>query len=328
MTTCSYHCDSFFFTNTKEKFEITGILSGFADSTLIYLDDVPTSSPVHIDSTLVINNQFHFSGSIKGEVSNVILRTKTFSDYKFFWLENSAITFKAEKGKFRQATIIGSGTQNEQNQLDAAIKKAGKEKEQCILFIQNHPNSIISANILSVYSSTWGKDTATILYRKLSKKIKNTIYGQNILAFITLNKNIKVGNKYVDFTEQNVEGKNVSLSDYNGKIVLLEFWGSWCGPCREGNPELVKIYNEFKNAGFEILGVAADDNKELWINAIQKDSLNWPNVTDLKGDKNKAVLVYGISYYPANFLIDRNGFIIAKDLRGEALRNKLRQILK
>lgn len=311
----------------KGKFEITGKLSGFADSTLIYLDDLTTSSPIHIDSTIVINNQFHFIGSNKEEVVRVILRTNNFSDYKYFWLENSAITFKAEKGKFREAVIIGSNTQNVQNQLDAAIKTNGKEKEQSIAFIRNHPNSIISANILSIYASTWGKDTSTLLYRNLSKKNKTTSYGKNILEFITLNKNIKVGDKYVDFSEPNIEGKSVSLSDFYGKVVLLEFWGSWCGPCREGNPELVKIYNEFKSTGFDILGVAADDKKDTWTEAVRKDSLTWQNVSDLKGDKNKAALIYGISYYPANFLIDRNGIIIAKDLRGDALRNKLREML-
>jgi peroxiredoxin len=312
----------------RGKFEIKGKLSGFADSTIIYLDNLTTSSPFHIDSTLVINNQFHFSGSIKEEAMKVILRTIGFSDYKYFWLENAVIEFKAEKGKFRGAIINGSKTQNEQNLLDSNIKTTGKEKEQSISFIRNHPNSIISADILNVYASTWGKDTSAILYRNLSKEIKTTNYGKNIEEFIALNKNIKVGNRYVDFTQPNIEGKSVSLSDFYGKVVLLEFWGSWCGPCRQGNPELVKIYNEFKNTGFDILGVAADYKKEAWIEAIQKDSLTWQNVTDLRGDKNRAALIYGVSYYPANFLVDRNGIIIAKDLRGDALRNKLRELLK
>lgn len=304
----------------NKKFEIAGRLTGFADSTLIFLDD--------LDSTIIINNQFHFVGFLKEDVKNVILRTNNYSDYKFFWLENSTISFKAEKGKFREAIIIGSNTQNMQNQLDAAIKTTGKEKEQSIAFISNHPNSIISANILSVYASTWGKNTSKILYRKLTKKIKTTSYGKNIFEFITLNKNIQVGDRYTDFTEPNIEGKSVSLSDFNGKVTLLEFWGSWCGPCREGNPELVKIYNEFKNDGFDILGVAADDKKETWIDAVRKDSLTWQNVCDLKGDKNKAALIYGVSYYPTNFLIDKNGLIIARDLRGEDLRNMLRKTLK
>jgi peroxiredoxin len=302
----------------KGKFEITGKLSGFADSTLIYLDN---------DSAFIINNQFHINGSLTENVKHVLLRTSNFRDYKFFWLENSAITFKAEKGKFKDAIITGSKTQNEQNKLDAAIKTTGNE-DQSISFIGNHSNSIISAYILSVYASTWGKDTSAILYHKLSAQNKRTSYGKIILEFISLNKNVKIGGNYIDFTEPNIEGKSVNLSDFYGKVVLLEFWGSWCRPCREGNPELVKIYNEFKNEGFDILGVASDNTKEAWTAAVQKDSLPWQNVSDLKGDRNKAALIYGVSYYPTNYLIDRNGKIIGKDLRGDALRNKLIEILK
>ncbi len=166
------------------------------------------------------------------------------------------------------------------------------------------------------------------MYRNLSKKNKATSYGKDVFEFITLNKNIKIGDKYIDFSEPNIEGKSVSLSDYNGKVTLLEFWGSWCGPCREGNPELVRIYNEFKDKGFDILGVAADDKKEEWIETVKKDSLTWQNVSDLKGDKNKAVLIYGVYYYPANFLINKDGVIIARDLRGKDLSDKLIEILK
>jgi len=304
----------------KEKYEITGKLSGFADSTSIYIDG--------IDSTFIIHDQFHFTGSLKENVKQVILRTSNFKDYKFFWLENSAITFEAEKGEFSDAIITGSKTQDEENELDNAIKTSGNEKQQDIAFILKHPNSIVSANVLSVYASTWGKDSVAIMYNKLSGGMKNTSYGKDILEFITLNKNVKVGDRYVDFTEPDIEGKNVSLSDFNGKIVLLEFWGSWCGPCREGNPELVRIYNEFKNKGFDILGVASDHDKEFWIQSVKNDSLTWQNVSDLKGDKNKAALIYGISYYPSSFLIDRNGLIVAKDLRGDALRSKLQEMLK
>ena len=311
----------------KEKFDIKGKLSGFDDSTWIYLDDVTTSF-IPVDSVRIINNQFHFTGFIKENAKQFAIVTKDFSDYKYFWLENSDIVFTAEKGKFKDAIITGSKTQNDQNQLDEAIKNTGKEKEQSILFIRNHPNSIISADILNVYASTWGKDTAAILYHHLSDKLKNTYYGKDIFDFITLNKNIQVGDKYVDFTEPNITGKNVSLSDFHGKIVLLEFWGSWCQPCRKGNPALVKIYNEFKDKGFDILGVVADDTKELWLDAVQEDGLSWQNVSDLKGPKNKAALIYGISYYPANFLIDRNGIIIAKDLRGESLKSKLDEVFK
>ena len=157
--------------------------------------------------------------------------------------------------------------------------------------------------------------------------MKNTPYGKDVLAFITFNKNPKVGDKYADFTEPNVEGKNISLSSFQGKVVLLDFWGSWCGPCRANNPNLVKIYLEFNSKGFEILGVAAEVERNAWIRAIKQDGLVWQNVTDLQSWNNRAALIYGINKYPTNYLIDRNGKIVAKDLQGDALRDKLREIL-
>ena len=158
--------------------------------------------------------------------------------------------------------------------------------------------------------------------------MKNTPYGKDVLTFITFNKNPKVGDKYVDFTEQNVEGKNISLSGFAGKVVLLDFWGSWCAPCRANNPDLVKIYHEFNSKGFEILGVAAEVKRKDWIRAIKQDGLVWQNVTDfLQSWNNRASLIYGIYKYPTNYLIDRNGKIVAIDLQSGALREKLREIL-
>ena len=180
---------------------------------------------------------------------------------------------------------------------------------------------------MSVYSSTWGKDTTTVLYSKLSDELKKSPYGKNIFEFISLNKNLTIGDKYVDFSQADTKNKLVKISDFNGKIVLLEFWGSWCGPCRESNPELVKVYNEFKDKGFEIFGVGAETKKEVWLKAVEKDKLTWTNVTDFRGDRNRAALMYGVSYYPTNFLIDKTGTIIARDLKADKLREKLTDLL-
>lgn len=310
----------------KINFRIAGTVTGYPDSTIMYLEDCTTSGGTAIDSTLVLNNQFHFSGTIITPAIRAMLRTKNYSDYKFFWLEKNAMTFTAGKGKFREAVITGSQTQDEQYRLDTAIKAAGKDREVYLTFIREHPQSIISAHLLHVYASTWGKDTVIILYHSLSDAMRNTLYGKNVYDYLTLNKNIRIGDRFADFTQTDMEGKPVSLSDFAGKVVLLEFWGSWCGPCRKGHPELVGIYNEFREKGFEILGVAADEKKEYWLSAIKEDSLPWKNVSDLKGDQNRAALIYGISYYPASYLIDKSGIVIARDLKGEALRTRLNEL--
>ena len=312
---------------TKYDYEIIGSVIGFTDSTLLYLDDVTDGSFKHIDSAFIIGGKFIFKGSLENKTTKAYIRTKDFRDRFLIWLENATIYVSAEKGKFRDANIKGSKTQDEQSKLNHILDSSKNKNDKELQFVQDNPNSIISASILSTYSSIWGKDTTSLLYKKFSKEIKSTYYGKKIFEFITLNKNIKIGEKYVNISQPDKYGKNINLSDFHGKIVLLEFWGSWCGPCREGNPELFKIYNDFNMKGFEIFGVAAESNKEQWLKAIETDKLSWTNVTDFNGDKNKAALIYGVSKYPTNYLIDKTGTVIAKDISGEKLREQLLKIL-
>ena len=345
----------------KESYIITGSVKGYPDSTKLYLDDISTDNSNTIDSTVIIRDQFKFSGTMSGNILHAIIHTKRFSDYKFFWIENNPMTFTAEKGKFHFAIITGSKAQEKDDELNAAINlinqksdslnhlinkniSEGTKKEiakQIALirdeelaanaaFIKANPTSIVSAYILSVYSSTFGKDKTTTLYNNFSPENKKSIYGKNILHFITLNRNLKVGDHYVDFSQKTSQGKEIKISDYAGKIILIDFWASWCGPCRNENPELVKTYNEYKNKGLVIIGVSLDRDveKQEWMDAIEKDGLTWPNISELKGDKNTAALIYGISGIPDNFLIDRSGIIIARNLRGQDLRDKLKEILK
>lgn len=327
MLTSIYILTTSFQNQKRNTYQINGSVTGFTDSTLLYLDDVTDGNFNHIDSTYIIDRKFMFKGSLKNQIIKGYIRTKDFQDRFSFWLENAVIYVTAEKGKFKDAIIKGSKTQDEQSKLNSVLDASKDRKKEELQFVQHNPNSIISGSILSTYSSTWGKDTTAMLYKRFSKELKNTFYGKKILDYITLNKNVKIGDKYANFLQQDKYGKSINLSDFGGKIILLEFWGSWCGPCREGNPQLVKIYNDFNDKGFEILGVAAETNKEQWLKAIDTDKLPWTNVTDLNGDKNKAALIYGVSYYPTNFLIDRTGTIIAKDLSGEKLREQLLKIL-
>ncbi|WP_421944291.1 TlpA family protein disulfide reductase [Pedobacter sp.] len=165
------------------------------------------------------------------------------------------------------------------------------------------------------------------LFHNFTPEIKNTDYGKNIETFIRLNKEIKIGGQFADFEQTNTNGKKIRLSDFKGKYVLLDFWGSWCLPCREESPNLVKVYKAYKAREFEILGVAADENKQSWLKAVKEDKMTWENVCDLKGDKNEAALIYGISAYPTNYLINEKGIIVAKNLRGEMLEKKLAKLL-
>jgi peroxiredoxin len=139
-------------------------------------------------------------------------------------------------------------------------------------------------------------------------------------------KNVAVGETVTDFTLNDPSGNPVALSSFRGKILLIDFWASWCGPCRRENPNVVKLYNDFNDKGFEILGVSFDEDFNRWVGAIEDDQLTWPHVSDLQGWGSAAGKLYGINSIPATVLVDREGTIIAKNLRGEELRKKLEEL--
>lgn len=135
-----------------------------------------------------------------------------------------------------------------------------------------------------------------------------------------------IGGTAPDFEQADPDGKSVKLSDFKGKYLLIDFWASWCGPCRMENPNVVKMYNKYKDLGFEILGVSLDNNKDRWIGAIEQDNLEWVHVSDLKGWKNEVAKMYNITAIPHTILLDKEGKIIARNLRGPSLEEKLKEL--
>ncbi|SHG28615.1 TlpA disulfide reductase family protein [Flagellimonas flava] len=309
----------------KPEFSLNGTTNGFEDGTTIYL---AVGNNV-IDSTSVQNNSFVFKTKLSNYPAQVILRTSDFSQYRFLWVEDNPMTFDATKTDFRNATVSGSAPEKLSYKLFQEIdslprqERTEKEKE----FVRDNPNSVVSAYILSVYSNAWGKETTQELFNKFSKENKNSGYGEKIQRYIELNKELKVGEQFADFEMGNQNDIPKKLSDVQGKIILLEFWASWCGPCRKENPNLVKTYEEYNPKGFEIFAVSLDEKKEDWIKAIENDGLKWEHVSDLKGRANEASLIYGVNGIPDNFLISENGDIIARDLYGEKLNQKLAELL-
>ena len=136
--------------------------------------------------------------------------------------------------------------------------------------------------------------------------------------------------KYTNLTMENPEGQEVSLSDYvgNGKLVLIDFWATWCGPCRREMPNIVSLYDKYKNKGFEIVGVSFDHNAEAWRNGIKQMNMTWPQMSDLKGWQSEGGAVYGISSIPYTILISGDGTIVARNLQGEELYDKIEELLK
>lgn len=239
------------------------------------------------------------------------------------------MTFDASESNFKNAKIEGSETQN----LNQILQEKKEDLEDAELekveqdFIKQYPNSILSASLLSIYSTTWGKKKTIELFETLSDENKNSNYGQKIAQFIELNKELQIGDDFVDIEMPDTLGNLKKISDIKGKVVLLEFWGSWCYGCRQEHPNLVKTYQKYKDEGFEVFAIAEEFDEEDWIKAIKKDKLTWVNVSEVNGDDYPAKLIYGINVYPSNFLIGENGKIIAQNLKGKELDEKLAELL-
>jgi peroxiredoxin len=166
-----------------------------------------------------------------------------------------------------------------------------------------------------------------IAMNKLSPAAKNNLIGKRTLEKIRIDKKMGIGTTAPSFTQNDTQGKPVSLKDFRGKYVLIDFWASWCHPCRAENPAVVKVFNEYKDKNFTIIGVSLDSVKENWLEAIKKDGLTWTHVSDLKGWKNVVAEQYHVVGVPQNYLLDKEGKIIAKDLHGKALTKKLAELL-
>lgn len=195
-------------------------------------------------------------------------------------------------------------------------------------FIFSHPDSYVTLDLISENkTAVIDPETFGRYYDPLSKRILASYTGQKLTAKYDKAKQISIG-KTVDFTQTDDKGNEFKLSSLRGKYVLVDFWASWCVPCRAENPHLLKAYNQLKSKGFEIVGISLDETKAAWLNAVKHDGMPWIQVSDLKGFKTEIAVKYGISAIPQNFLINPEGVIVAKNLRGEDVDKKIAEFIK
>jgi thiol-disulfide isomerase/thioredoxin len=197
-------------------------------------------------------------------------------------------------------------------------------------FVKDHPRSAVSGyiiyNDMNNPAIPFEKQVETLGF--MDKSMQNSKFVKLATRRIEAVKGTMIGFVATDFSQNDPDGKPVKLSSYKGKYVLVDFWASWCGPCRMENPNVVSAYNKYKDKNFTILGVSFDNNKDKWMDAVRKDNLTWQHVSDLKGWGNEVGKLYSISSIPQNILLDKDGKIVGKNLRGPALEEKLAELIK
>ncbi len=282
-----------------------------------------------VDSTNIIDGRFIFSGSISFP-EMYYLQVDGNQPIALF-TENSEIKIE---GELNEVSISGSKIHTEllglQNQIDSLQNDKTKWEHINTFISKNNESYLAPFLILNYVYNLATYDELNDFYNLMSPKLITHKYSKRIENQLKALKAVQVGQIAPDFVEKDTAGNDVSLRSLKGSYVLIDFWASWCGPCRAENPAMKELYNELKakKVNFEIIGVAGDFAAPRWKNAIIKDKLPWINISDLKGFDGTALKMYGIKSIPYTVLLDKEGRIINKGLTGEELRMKIREIYK
>ena len=347
-------------TGRKEnQYIVSGTVKG-SDTGTVYLQKMDSTSWVNIDSAVIKKGAFEFKGSVTvPEKYKLIIKGQHYS-FPFF-VENSDIKLVVHADSTGKIEVTGSATQDLFNQyvaksdsMEGKMKILDKEyskadslhdtatlkklearfdamdldiKNMIINFAKAHGKSVISPYLILQNSYRFELPELVSVSASFDTSINTSKYSVAVTKRIAILKSVQIGQPASEFALNDTTVKPVSLSSLKGKILLVDFWASWCGPCRAENPNVVKAYQAFHAKGFDVLGVSFDRDKAKWEKAIKDDNLTWNHVSDLKYWGNAAGKLYGINSIPSNILLDKDQKIIGRNLKGEDLIKKLTELL-
>ena len=315
------------------KFELKGT-SETIDLGFIRIEDQSISLPIILEEGKI-------SVAIK---TDTILNSKiggTDNNDKFQSFNDASKVVVNKKLKFEKANlerITAAKKANDTVTVNQIMKEYGKFQEDLNKvsknFIKNNPDAYLSVLLLENFlmRQYLTAEEITSYFAKIDKSLLNTKSAKNIKKVLDAIKNdpaakVEVGGKAPDFSAKNPEGKQISLKESMGKVTIIDFWASWCGPCRGENPNVVALYKEMHAKGLNIIGVSLDKDAAKWKEAIAKDGLVWPQISNLKFWDEPIAKQYNVESIPATFILDAKGVIVARDLRGDALKAKVTELL-